>query len=79
MGVKKAPRPRVEQVENRLLLSGYALSAVGYPGANATGNTPDSTLVADAAGNLYGTTTAGGACNLLQRRTRELRNHCARG
>jgi uncharacterized repeat protein (TIGR03803 family) len=52
---------RIEAMETRVLLSGYALSQVGYFGANASGANPQSTLVADSNGNLFGTTSADGA------------------
>lgn len=49
-----------EALENRRLLSGYTLAAIAsFNGAD--GSSPLSTLVADSSGNLYGTTTEGGA------------------
>ena len=57
------PRPRLEAVESRLLLSAYTLSTVAtFVGKN--GADPVSALVADTNGNLYGTTAEGGASNL---------------
>ncbi|HEY2585896.1 MAG TPA: choice-of-anchor tandem repeat GloVer-containing protein, partial [Tepidisphaeraceae bacterium] len=58
---RKTPGSHLEGMEGRLLLSAYALSQVGYVGGNSTGMEPQSTLVADAEGNLYGTATLGGA------------------
>jgi uncharacterized repeat protein (TIGR03803 family) len=54
----------LEWLESRLLLSSYGLSQIGYFSSNATGATPKSTLIADSAGNLYGTTSAGGTTGL---------------
>ncbi|HEY2586373.1 MAG TPA: choice-of-anchor tandem repeat GloVer-containing protein, partial [Tepidisphaeraceae bacterium] len=50
----------MEAVERRVLLSAYTLNQLGSFGINATGVDPASTLVADSAGNLYGTASAGG-------------------
>jgi uncharacterized repeat protein (TIGR03803 family) len=62
MGIKRSPRARSERLECRVLLSGYTLSqVVSYLGGNPSGTTPRSSLVADAQGNLYGTTSKGGA------------------
>ena len=64
VGITNAGSPdpfHLELLESRVLLSNYSLSQIGYFGANATGASPQSTMVADASGNLYGTTTNGGA------------------
>ena len=50
----------VQAMESRVLLSAYTLSQLGNLGINASGATPQSTLVVDASGNLYGTASAGG-------------------
>jgi uncharacterized repeat protein (TIGR03803 family) len=50
----------MEAVERRVLLSAYALNQLASFGINAAGVDPASTLVADSAGNLYGTASAGG-------------------
>jgi uncharacterized repeat protein (TIGR03803 family) len=52
-------------MESRVLLSSsgtpqYILNTIGYFGGNGGGGNPKSTLIADAQGNLYGTTTGGG-------------------
>ncbi|HEY2588598.1 MAG TPA: choice-of-anchor tandem repeat GloVer-containing protein, partial [Tepidisphaeraceae bacterium] len=60
-GAEFGPRPSIEQLENRLFLSGYTLSDLGQLGINATGANPRSALVADADGNLFATTSAGGS------------------
>ena len=56
-------RAAVEALEDRRLLSGssYTMSQVGYFGVNDTGANPRCTLVADPAGDLFGTTHTGGA------------------
>ena len=56
-------RALAETLERRWLLSSapHTLSQIGYFGANDTGANPRSTLVADTAGDLFGTTSAGGA------------------
>ena len=56
-----AARPLVERMENRLLLSAYTLKELALLGTNSTGVYPQSALVADSSGNLYGTTVQGGA------------------
>ena len=55
---------RVETLEGRVLLSGYALTTIQGFGANGVGSSPNSSLVIDRGGNLYGTTTQGGAYGL---------------
>ncbi|HEY8751928.1 MAG TPA: choice-of-anchor tandem repeat GloVer-containing protein [Tepidisphaeraceae bacterium] len=50
----------VEALEERRLLSGYAVNPLDRMGLNSTGANPRTTLTLDAAGNLYGTTQAGG-------------------
>jgi uncharacterized repeat protein (TIGR03803 family) len=62
--VGSARRPHVETLESRVLLSAYALRQFGAFGTNATGANPQSTLVADSNGNLFGTASAGGACGV---------------
>jgi uncharacterized repeat protein (TIGR03803 family) len=52
---------RLERVESRVLFSAYSLGELGAFGANASGAGPESALVADSAGNLYGTAHGGGA------------------
>ena len=59
--IRLAVAPLVEPMESRVLLSAYTLSQIGYFGANAAGANPQSTLVADSSGNLYGTASKGGA------------------
>src|ERR1700678_2352979 len=55
-------RPLHEVLESRRLLSGYTLSTfASFDGTN--GEFPRGGLVADSAGNLYGTTLDGGAYN----------------
>ena len=54
--------PGAELLEGRTLLSAaYALNTIGTFGANATGANPQSALVADANGDLFGTAYSGGA------------------
>src|SRR5665213_3490387 len=50
-----------ESLEPRVLLSAYSLSTRAVFGANLTGANPNSAVVMDAGGNLYGTTSKGGA------------------
>jgi uncharacterized repeat protein (TIGR03803 family) len=59
-----ASLPQFEVIEGRVLLSGYALSQVANLGGNSTGVAPESTLVADVGGNLYGTASSGGTWGL---------------
>ena len=54
-------KPRFESVERRILLSAYTFRQLGEFGVNATGADPQSALVADANGNLFGTASKGGA------------------
>jgi uncharacterized repeat protein (TIGR03803 family) len=51
---------QIDRLESRTLLTGYLPSTVAAF-ATANGATPDGGLVADSAGNLYGTTSAGGS------------------
>ena len=60
-GRRQPRRAAAETLERRCLLSAYTLSQIGYLWANGTGANPQSTLVADSAGDLYGTTPYGGA------------------
>ena len=70
-GQAQAPKHRAhrlsravaETLESRWLLSGapYILSPVASFGVNDTGANPLSTLIADPAGDLFGTTSKGGA------------------
>ena len=60
-GMASKSSPQAEALERRVLLSAYSLTSLGTFGANATGASPRSTLVADGTGNLYGTAVAGGA------------------
>ena len=53
----------IEAIERRLFLSAYTPSAVTYFGTNPNGSNPLTTLVADAKGDLFGTTEYGGAAN----------------
>jgi uncharacterized repeat protein (TIGR03803 family) len=69
-GVQVARRARrvaqshVELMEGRVLLSAYAMSQRGSFGfTEPDGSNPMSTLVADASGNLFGTTRSGGPGN----------------
>ncbi|HEY2584579.1 MAG TPA: choice-of-anchor tandem repeat GloVer-containing protein, partial [Tepidisphaeraceae bacterium] len=48
-------------MESRTLLSGYTLSQFGTTDGSANGANPQSMLTADRFGNLWGTTSAGGA------------------
>ncbi|HXE54246.1 MAG TPA: choice-of-anchor tandem repeat GloVer-containing protein, partial [Tepidisphaeraceae bacterium] len=54
-------RYAIEAFEQRILLSNYSLSTLGLFGSNQTGERPMSGPTLDAAGNLYGTTSLGGA------------------
>ena len=54
-------RAHVESLESRCLLSAYTLGQVWSLGANDTGAGPHSGLTADTAGDLFGTTSQGGA------------------
>ncbi|HEY2587063.1 MAG TPA: choice-of-anchor tandem repeat GloVer-containing protein, partial [Tepidisphaeraceae bacterium] len=58
---KAGSRPHWETIEPRVLFSTYGVSQVGVLSINDTGVRPRSTLVADSSGNLYGTTSIGGA------------------
>ena len=53
------PANLIESLEARVLLAGYTLSSIPL-GTNDTGLYPLSNLVADAIGNLYGSTNGGG-------------------
>ncbi len=53
-------RPTVETLEDRVLPSDYALSALASF-SSSTGTFPEGQLVMDKNGNLFGTTTTGGA------------------
>ena len=50
----------IETLESRRLLSNYTLGQIGSFGLNDTGANPHSSLVADTAGDLFGTTFNGG-------------------
>src|SRR5437763_11946011 len=54
------PLPCIEPLEGRVLLSSYALSTLGVFAAATMGSQPNNVIV-DASGDLYGTTTFGGA------------------
>jgi uncharacterized repeat protein (TIGR03803 family) len=58
--IGSALRSHPEAMERRVLLSAYSLNALAYFAGNAGGATPESALVADSNGNLYGTASAGG-------------------
>lgn len=49
-----------EAMERRILLSAYTFSQLGYFGTNSTGANPQSTLIADSKGDLFGTAFKGG-------------------
>jgi uncharacterized repeat protein (TIGR03803 family) len=51
----------IERLEDRKLLTGYSVHALGRLGLNDTGADPQSPLVMDVSGNLFGTTPDGGA------------------
>jgi uncharacterized repeat protein (TIGR03803 family) len=54
----------LEPMEGRVLLSAYSMSDVAYFGTNGSGAGPNSALIVDSSGNLYGTTAQGGAYGL---------------
>ena len=60
-GTHPVSRALVEPLKGRCLLSSYAPSVIGYFGANDTGAVPFSPLIVDTAGDLFGTTSQGGA------------------
>lgn len=53
--------PHMERIEGRILLSAYTFKQLGQFGVNASGAYPESTLLADSDGNLFGTAARGGA------------------
>ena len=59
-GRHEPERALAEALERRQLLSAYTLSQVGDTHVNGTGAFPRSAVVADTAGDLFGTTSEGG-------------------
>jgi len=63
-GQRNAANFQVEGLERRVLLSSYSLDTLTPLATNVTGGKPRAGLTIDANGNLFGTTSVGGAFGL---------------